>query len=273
MILAMTCCMRHLPFQLSLVLSTLFYFSSCLSSLLGFRSRGLRPGRFDWMVIALGVLAQSWFLMTQGAMEHACPIRTLPEVMIFLSWAIGLFYLVVGTTYRISLMGAFSAPLILALQSIALLLPGAKMPLESSINPWIELHAALSLIAFGAFGLASISAIMFLVQEKQLKSQHPTTIFHYLPPMRLLEAVTLRLLWLGWVLLSISFAAGWLPSHSISGMKFGISLLVWGSYVLTLFLYHKHRVGAHHLALMAILIFFFALMIFPVMRYISGLYF
>jgi ABC-type uncharacterized transport system permease subunit len=147
------------------------------------------------------------------------------------------------------------------------------MPLESSINPWIELHAALSLIAFGAFGLASISSIMFLVQEKQLKSQHPTTIFHYLPPMRLLEAVTLRLLWIGWVLLSVSFAAGWLPSHSIIGMKFGISLLVWGSYVFTLFLYHKRLVAAHHLAFMAILIFFFALMIFPVMRYISDLYF
>lgn len=265
--------MHHLPLSFPLLASTLFYFLSCCFSLRGFRSRSFRPGFFGAMAIALGVLAQSWFLIKQGEIEQACPIRTLPEIIIFLSWAIGLFYLVIGTTYRISLMGAFSAPLILGLQLIALMLPADNIPVGSPLNPWIEMHAALSLLAFGAFGLGCVSGMMFLVQEKQLKSQHPTLIFHHLPPIRLLEEVTIRLLWLGLILLSISFASGWVAAHSISGIKFGASLLVWGGYLFTLLLYQQHRLAAHHLAFSAMFTFFFALMFFSIMRYISGLYF
>ncbi len=258
---------EHLP----LLISTLFYFLSCCSTLLSFRVGGFRPGRFHVMAIVIGVLAQSWFLMQQGKVDQACPIRTLPEIVIFLSWAIGLFYLVIGPTYRISLMGAFTAPLILGLQSIALLLPSGAISSTTPLNRWIETHAALSLVAFGAFGLSSISGIMFLVQEKQLKSQHPSSIFHYLPPIRMLEEVTMRLLWLGFILLSISFAAGWIAAPITSGMKFWISLLVWGSYGIILLLHQQHRLAPHRLAWSAIFIFFFALLIFPMMRYVSDL--
>lgn len=257
---------EHLP----LLGSTLFYFLSCCSTLLSFRAGGFRPGRFHFIAITLGVLCQSWFLMKQGEVEQGCPIRTLPEIVIFLSWAIGLFYIVIGPTYRISLMGVFTAPLILGLQSIALLLPSEKISSTAKLNPWIETHAALSLLAFGAFGLACISGIMFLVQEKQLKSQHPSPIFHYLPPIRILEEVTIRLLWLGLILLSISFASGWIAHFSIAGAKFWTSLLVWGTYFFTLVLHQKHRLAPHRLAFLAIFIFLFALMVLPIMRYASS---
>jgi ABC-type uncharacterized transport system permease subunit len=259
--------MNHLP----LLASTLFYFLSCCSAVLSFRSGEFRAGRFNVITIALGVIAQSCFLIQQGEINHACPIRTLPEIIIFLSWAIGIFYLVIGTTYRISLMGTFTAPLILGLQSIAFLLPAEKIPSMIPMNPWIETHAALSLVAFGAFGLSCISGMMFLVQERQLKSQHPDPIFHHLPPIRILEEATIRLLWMGLILLTISFAAGWIASHSILGLKFWISLLIWGAYSLVLFLNQKHRLTGHRLALSVIIIFFFSLLVLPLIGYVSDL--
>jgi ABC-type uncharacterized transport system permease subunit len=259
--------MNHLP----LIASTLFYFLSCCSAVVSFRSGEFRAGRFNVITIALGVIAQSCFLIQQGKIDQACPIRTLPEIIIFLSWAIGVFYLVIGTTYRISLMGTFTAPLILGLQSMALLLPAEKITSMMPMNPWIEAHAAVSLVAFGAFGLGSISGIMFLFQERQLKSQHPDPIFHHLPPIRILEEATIRLLWMGLILLTVSFAAGWIGSRSISGMKFGVSLLLWGAYSLILILNQKNRLSGHRFAFFAIFIFFCALMILPLIRYLSDL--
>lgn len=239
--------------------STFFYLFSCCSTLLALRAKQLRPGRFSFAAIFLGVLCQSWFLALRGKGTHACPITTLPEMLIFLSWAIGWFYLLIGSTYRVSLMGTFTAPLIVILQSVGLLLLAPAVPMQHVLNPWIEAHAALSLVAFGALGLASVSALMFLFQEAQLKSQAPAPIFHFLPPMQLLEITTTRLLWLGLGLLTISFLAGALSGISISGIKFWISFLLWGSYGLLGVAQQGRRFSVHRFAQGVILIFLFAL--------------
>ncbi len=255
--------------SLTLIGSSFFYLFSCCSTWLTFRAGGFRPGRFDVAAITLGVLCQSAFLMLRGQTEHACPIGTLSEILIFLSWAMGLFYLAIGPTYRISLMGAFTAPFILALQTIALLLPHSAGPVKNTVNPWIETHAALSLIAFGAFGMGCVAGIMFLLQEKQLKSQHPSPIFHYLPPMRLLEKVTARLLFAGFLLLTMSFAAGLAAGPLNIGLKFWIALLLWSAYFITLLAHQAHHLTANRLATCAIFIFLFALLILPSLRYFA----
>jgi ABC-type uncharacterized transport system permease subunit len=115
------------------------------------------------------------------------------------------------------------------------------------------------LIAFGALGLASVSALMFLFQEAQLKSQAPAPIFHFLPPMQLLEITTVRLLWLGLGLLTMGFAAGALSGISISGMKFWISFLLWGSYGLLGVAEQGRRLSPHRFAQGVVVIFLFAL--------------
>lgn len=239
--------------------STFFYLFSFCSTFLALRAKQLRPGRFSFAAIFLGVVCQSWFLALRGRGTHACPITTLPEMLIFLSWAIGWFYLLIGSTYRVSLMGAFTAPLILICQSIGFFFLTPSISVQHVLNPWIETHAALSLVAFGALGLASVSALMFLFQEAQLKSQAPAPIFHFLPPMQLLEITTVRLLWLGLGLLTISFAAGVLSGISISGMKFWISFSLWGSYGLLGVAQQGRRLSAHRFAQGMVLIFLFAL--------------
>lgn len=257
--------------SLALLGSTLFYFFACCSTWFTVRSRGFRPGRFDTLAIYLGVFCQTIFLVLRGQTEHSCPIATLPEILIFLSWAMGLFYIFIGSTYRISLMGAFSAPFILILQTVALLLPHTMTPTKIS-PPWIEAHAALSLLSFGAFGLGCVASLMFLVQEKELKSQHPSPLFHYLPPIRLLEKVTVRLLWVGFVLLTMSFAAGFLaaPHFNRPLFKFWISLLLWSGYFITLLAHQLHRLNAHRFAFLAMVIFLTALLILPAMRLFSN---
>lgn len=255
--------------SLALLASTLFYFFSSCSTWITFRKGRFYPGRWDLLAITLGVLCQSTFLFLRGQQEHACPIGTFSELLIFLSWSIGLFYIAIGSTYRVSLMGAFTAPFILSLQTIALLLPPTTISTKLLPNPWIELHAALSLVAFGALGLAAIAGLMFLVQEKQLKSQHPSLIFHHLPPILLLEKVTLRLLWLGFIFLTISFAAGFGAAPLMLSLKFFMSLLIWGTYLVILLVHHYHHLTAHRLARLIIATFLFSLLVFPILRLVS----
>ena len=256
--------------RIALLAATLCYLFSFGHTLYALGAGRFQPGRFNFIAMALGAAAQGWYLSLRGAVEHSCPIGNLSEILIFLSWSIGLIYLVIGPAYRLSLMGAFTAPLLLLLQIIALLLPDEISRSLSRPNPWVETHAALSLVAFGAFGLACIAGIMFLVQEGQLKSRRPAPIFHHLPPISILSEAILRLLWIGFLLLTLSFAAGWLAHLAVAGGKFWFSLLIWLLYAGVLAAAKLGSLTGRRFAIASASSFLLALILLPVIQRLSS---
>lgn len=255
--------------RLALLAATLCYLFGFGHTLFVLGSGRFHPGRFNVLAVALGAAAQGWYLSMRGAAEHSCPIGNLSETLVFLSWSIALIYLVIGPAYRLSLMGAFTSPLLLLLQIAALLLPREVRPVFLRPNPWVEAHAALSLVAFGAFGLACVAGLMFLVQERQLKSRRPAPIFHHLPPISALSEAILRLLWAGFLLLTLSFAAGWLAHVPIAGVKFWFSLMIWLLYAGLLLGAKKGLVTGRRKALGAALTFLLVLILLPVIQHLS----
>ena len=256
--------------RIALLAATLCYLFSFGHTLYALGAGRFQPGRFNFAAMALGAAAQGWYLSLRGAVEHSCPIGNLSETLIFLSWSIALIYLVIGPAYRLSLMGAFTAPLLLLLQIVALLLPDEISPRLSQPNPWVETHAALSLVAFGALGLACIAGIMFLVQEGQLKSRRPSPIFHHLPPISILSEAILRLLWIGFLLLTLSFAAGWLAHLAVAGGKFWFSLLIWLLYAAILVAAKLGSLTGRRFATVASSSFLLALILLPVIQRLSS---
>jgi len=255
--------------RVALLLAALCYFFSFGQTLFALGAGRFQPGRFNFAAMALGAAAQGWYLSLLGARLHACPIGTLPEILIFLGWSIALIYLVIGPTYRLSLMGAFTAPLVLFLQIVAIVLPAEPSRPPHAPNPWVEAHAALSLVAYGAFGLACIAGLMFLVQEDQLKSRRPALIFHYLPPISILSQAILRLLWTGVVLLTLGFAAGWHAHLPIAGAKFWFSLAIWLLYAGLLLGAKAGVLTGRRKAIASAATFLLILILLPVIQHLS----
>ena len=233
-----------------------------------FRGR-FRPGRFNVAAVAAGAALQGWYLTLLGSQLHACPIRTLPQVLVFLGWAMALFYLAIGPSYRLSLMGAFTAPVVLLLQLAAVALPAGPMAAVHGVDPWIETHASLSLVAYGALGLSCIAGLMYLVQERQLKSRRPAAIFHDLPPVTTLAVTVRRLLLAGFIVLTVSFAAGFLARTPIPKVKICFSALIWLLYAGLLADSWSGRLGNRRTAQGAMLVFLLALLLLPVIQRLS----
>src|SRR5438552_8956296 len=142
-----------------------------------------RLGRFNFLSIGLGFIFQTAFLSIRGHELWRCPLTNLFEVFIFLAWSVAAIYMLVGPAYRLSLMGAFTAPLVVLLQGFALLAPiDIRHPVKVPAAPWLEFHASISLVAYGAFALACIAGVLYLVQERQLKTHRLHSIFYHLPP-------------------------------------------------------------------------------------------
>ena len=221
-------------------------------------------------------------LSQRGHVEGSCPINSLFDVLVFMSWSIVLIYLLIGPPYHLSLMGAFTSPLVLLILGLILvvllllILGFAQLaPLDRAAtarvlrDPWIELHVSLSLIAYGAFALAGIAGLMYLVQNRQLKHRKGGALLFSLPPITELGVANARLLWLGFGLLTVGFAAGFINGMPVNTLKFWTSAAIWGLYGGMLVLRRTHNLSPRRTAALSVAVFVLLLCTLPVIQHLS----
>jgi len=217
-----------------------------------------------WMAAVM--LCQIVVLAHRGEVRSVCPLADWGERLVFLSWALTLFYLLVGPVYRISLLGVFTAPVVVILLASALL-PGVLDPTPIKIaggHPWQEMHSATSVLAYGALALAAVAGVMFLTLDRQLKEHHlKSGLFHRLPPVRELLVSLERLLWLGWGLLTLGIIAGGLMPHDGKALGHLIAALtVWVGYAVLLGVKTVRGLTGRRLSLLAVGWFILSLGVF-----------
>jgi HemX protein len=243
-----------------LIVSTICFLAAVVRTVIELRGGVFRPARFNFFAIGLGFIFQTAFLYMRGHALGRCPLTNLFEVFIFLAWSIALFYMLIGPVYRLSLMGAFTAPLVVLLQGFALLAPiDIRHPVKLPANPWLEFHASFSLIAYGAFALACIAGVMYLVQERQLKTHQLHSIFYHLPPLTDLFAAITRLLWWGFVLYTLGLASGFFVGHPLPWLQIICAIGVWLLYAAILQGRHLRRFSPKRVATLCIIGFSAAL--------------
>src|SRR5947199_1769908 len=170
--------------------------------------------------------------------------------------------MLVGPGYRLSLMGAFTAPLVVVLQVFALIAPIARphrVPLPA--NPWLEFHASILLVAYGAFALACIAGVMYLIQERQLKTHQLHSIFYHLPPLTDLFAAITRLLWWGFVLYTLGIVSGFFTGHPLPRVQVVAAIAVWVLYAAILQGRHLRWLAPRRVAALCIIGFSAALVL------------
>jgi ABC-type uncharacterized transport system permease subunit len=166
-------------------------------------------------------------------------------------------------------IGAFAAPIVFAI-SVFALMPGldtrsAKPQFNIDL---VSLHAALSLLSYGAFGLSSVAAIMYLTQERDLKSHKLRAVFSLIPPMDRLEKITSQMLWAGFILLTTGLAfiplllKGRPEARMADDPKVLWSGLVWALYLALLILHGRFHQTGRRFAWGAVGTFAFVLLTF-----------
>jgi ABC-type uncharacterized transport system permease subunit len=199
--------------RLWLVLATLGYLGSAGWSAYALGAGRTIAARWNDVILILAFVCHSLFLYERGETIRHCPVTNLFEVLAFFSWSLVLTYLVIGPAYRMSVLGVFTAPLVLVLNFFALVLP-IDHPTSMPKMSWqLEMHAALTLLGFGTLGVAALAGLMYLIQERQLKRRDLTGWFYRLPAMGQLELVHRQVLLWAFALFSIGMAFGFFIPH------------------------------------------------------------
>jgi len=192
------------------LLAVMIYGASTLYSVFLWRKGFIRDDRVNYLLLLLAFGLHTIAMIQRGFSLNTCPVNNLYEATTFFTWAIVLAYLAVGLLPRLRFVGAFASPVLLAIGVFALM-PSLDPPHgpKPEFSNWLaSLHASLILLAYGAFGLGSVSALMFLSQQHNLKFHKLRAVLSLLPPIQRLEIVTVRLLLVGFVLLTLGLAAG-----------------------------------------------------------------
>jgi ABC-type uncharacterized transport system permease subunit len=95
---------------------------------------------------------------------------------------------------------------------LALLFPGS--PLHMSSSPLLPLHLALGIASYGLFAAAVVHAWLMRRAEKQIRLAADP---HAGVPLMTLERLTFRFVMAGFVLLTLTLAAGWFFGETLYG--------------------------------------------------------
>lgn len=243
-----------------LVVSTLCFLAAVVRMIVAWRAGNFRPSGFNFFAIGTGFILQMGFLSIRGHDLRHCPLTNLFEVLIFLAWSVALIYLLIGPAYRLSLLGAFTAPLVFLIQAIALLAPiDVRRPVKLPVNGWLEFHASMSILSYGAFALACVAGLMYLVQERQLKAHQIHSIFYHLPPLHDLFAAITRLLWLGFTLYTLGLVSGFFIGEALPTAQVAFAVAIWVLYAAILQSRYFWRLAPRRVAALCIIGFSAAL--------------
>lgn len=223
--------------------AVIFYGIGMLHSIFVWKEGFRHHDRITWGLLLAGFVCNSRAMFLRGMTFQHCPVNNLYEAFAFVIWTLVLVTLIVSLIPRLRFVAAFAAPVVFAMGVFAMMPPldvhyANKPEFRNGLR---SLHAAVSLLSYGAFGLAGVAGSMFLTQEHDLKLHKLRAVFSLLPAMERLEKAMTHLTFTGFGLLTIGLALCPLVIHEAktdtritNDPKVLWSIVVWSAYLVLL---------------------------------------
>ena len=137
------------------------------------------------------------------------PVTNAPEGLSFFAWILVILYIIIHIKNNIPVTGSFLTPLALLFIIIGRMLSQEPiLPNPILKSAWFPIHVTLAFIGNAFFGLAFISGVMYLLQEREIKSKRVGFIYSRLPSLKVLDSLNYQCLTLGFPFLTLAIISG-----------------------------------------------------------------
>lgn len=145
-------------------------------------------------------------LILRGVSAKHWPMTNQYEFSVSFAWALCLVSLIFIFRYRFPVLGALAMPLVLLMLGYASLLSREVRELMPSLRSgWLAFHVSAAIISYGAFGVACILSIIFLIRGRMKEDgfwgQH-------IPQPEKLDVISYRCVSLGMLFLTLTILTG-----------------------------------------------------------------
>jgi cytochrome c-type biogenesis protein CcsB len=161
------------------------------------------------LFLALGFIAHFLTLLLRYIEAGHIPVVNLHESLSFFAWLVVGFFLLLHFYYKVEIMGAFVAPFALVLVIWAAALPQEILPLPPALRSWwLPIHVTFAFLGDAIFALAFCAGVLYLIQERLVKSKRVGALSSRLPSLEVLDGINYRTLTIGFPLLTIGIVTG-----------------------------------------------------------------
>lgn len=159
---------------------------------------------------ALGLLFQTLSLAARWKSVGYIPVAGAFESYFLFAWALVLIVLVTETLNKTKVLGAWVMPFVGALLGIAWVKYESPERLSDVVkNSWIVMHVSVVFLAYAGFTIGAVFAVLYLIQQRQLKQRHVNIFFRRLPSLEVLDDLSNK---------AISVALPFMTMTIITGM-------------------------------------------------------
>ncbi len=159
----------------------------------------------------------------------------------FAAWVISLLYLLAALSKPVESLGVVLLPIAALTLLLDQLFPGVSL-LPPDTNWELRAHVISSILAYSVLAMAAVQAVLLAVQDRHLRKHHPGGFIRALPPLQTMESLMFEMIMIGFVLLTLALASGFVflddmfAQHLVhktllslfAWLAFGV--LLWGRY-------------------------------------------
>ena len=166
-------------------------------------------------------------------------IRNGESMLAFFSMS---FFMIIYAIYHTTSPGVVVFPVVFFLTFVAAIdqQPVLLTALVSH-EGWLVAHIILIFTGYAALVLSFGASLLYLLQERRLKSKKPTSLISFLPALEVIDQIGYRSLLLGFPFMTLGLLTGSVLAILVYGHvnffdpKFSLSILTWAVYMVMVF--------------------------------------
>ncbi|GAC1637840.1 MAG: c-type cytochrome biogenesis protein CcsB [Candidatus Acidiferrum sp.] len=174
-------------------------------------------GRVGTILLAVGLIAHYFALLERSKGLHTVPYHDLWGSMSLFGWLLALTYLGLEVYHRQRSVGAFVVPFILVFFLVSHLAPAGRIVETQARGVAFALHVTLSVLAYAAFALSFVLSLIFLAEQRLLRSRNMGAVIWRLPPLELLERMSQSSVVIGLITIFIGTVMGFVWVDRMQG--------------------------------------------------------
>lgn len=223
------------------------------------------------------LLSTLYFLAEAGAHEYFLPVSGFSQAMAFFAWSLAFVYLVLLGRAQVESFGLILTPILMLFTEIACLtfyLPDYAIP--GSLSPFFIVHIVAAFFAYACFSLSFAAAVLYLIQQHQLKRKQVGQFYYRLMSLERLDRLIYTPMIWGSVLLPLAIAVGLFWSKSVFGVfwihepKTILSLMTTAVYLILLGLRFAGSLQGKRMVVFSLAAFGLVLFSFVGSRFFAG---
>jgi cytochrome c-type biogenesis protein CcsB len=193
------------------------------------------------IAMVAGFLFQVTSLVVKATEVHYLPLTQRYEAFSFFGALATLGFLIAHAKYRIAPLSVFAFPLIFLMTFVANLFYVRTSSIPQILRShWIYIHVPMVFLGYAALFIAFAAAVMYLIQERALKSKHPVRFYNWLPSLDVCDDLAYRSLAIGFPLITLGIITGalWAEGAGVvweQKVDVLFSFLTWFVYLLLIF--------------------------------------